>query len=777
MTLLVQPRERLLVLQKLLQEVKGALLPEYADLRNRLDASLLDLDALASDLESVLGTRTSHATATTPSTPSISEDVPLTPASWNNSSAAYSPNVAPAIDSVVPLPSPTNTIKIEDEPVGSDGAAAKALEAKKQATAAFKAHNYEAARALCSRAVELEPEEATHFSNRSLAHLRLGSFNEAQTDAAAAVALKPAWGRAHYRLGSAYQALENWSSAVRSFAAAVDLEPGSEASQRALHEAQRATKAAAYEAATGQTARQQAAADRARKLEADQVSQARARQLEVEAQAEARSRALAAQLEAARCAEDAARESKLAERRAAAEAEAAEEAALTDAVESHVAAVSEVAAQATRLLETSGMEGGDADAVAMTKVPAGSSDRSNRNYSGSNQVDSCSSGASGNGSENSGTIVRGGTNKRTERSRASEVAETARREALAAKTAAVAAAAASTPTTSAATTSSLPLDAAVAKTVNPRPPPAPPGKVDKVPDEPTPASTPAWAIAAAHQGASSSSSFSSPPSPLLLATTPHGGRFWTAKRKVTRGEVLLVESPLACVAQGQYAQDLCHFCLGRLEHGDGPPRACGRCKFTRWCSESCRVADRAAHADECGALESVSSSESSSGAVSNDAGLRLCLRLLGTAARGGPLARQKLSDLEAHDEKKNGGEGRSAAVLQDGHGQSRSERGGGSSDGMTRASSSSSTTLDRMVAGLGALSNGRFSSGPRSTVPANEVRGSVHGFVLISRVRRPLRSSLQVFFCKCIHAVLYFQCTLSCVFVLFFLVSPHFFHR
>jgi hypothetical protein len=209
--------------------------------------------------------------------------------------------------------------------------------------------------------------------------------------------------------------------------------------------------------------------------------------------------------------------------------------------------------------------------------------------------------------------------------------------------------------------------------------------------KPASAAGPAWAVAV-HQEASS---------PLQLATSVQGGRFWAARRAVARGDVVLEEAPLACVVQGQYARDLCHRCLGRLDFSRDGPRGCDRCRFARWCSERCHRADRAAHADECAALEvgrrgGDSRGQRRSGPEPNDAGLRLCLRLLGAAARGGSAARQRLSDLEAH------------------------EAGAPGASALDRKPASA---LDRMAAGLGALSQGRFSGGARSALPAAEVRG------------------------------------------------------
>jgi hypothetical protein len=77
---------------------------------------------------------------------------------------------------------------------------------KERAAAAFKACDYREALHLCDQTVVLEPYEAIHLANRSLAHLRLATpldLTAAVSDAQAAVDLKPDWGKAHFRLGCA----------------------------------------------------------------------------------------------------------------------------------------------------------------------------------------------------------------------------------------------------------------------------------------------------------------------------------------------------------------------------------------------------------------------------------------------------------------------------------------------------------------------------------------------------------------------------------------------
>jgi tetratricopeptide (TPR) repeat protein len=220
--------QRLHKLRCLLIDVQGALPSEPVDLHQRIAQGLLDLDSLCSAEVSL------HQLAPSGEAPQPDRSTTTTTPLSNNIDVAKSTSGADVSGS-------------DPDPGSADAIAkqcATALEAKEHATAAFKAHNYEAALALCSRAVELEPEDAAHYSNRSLAHLRLGSFNKAQTDAAAAVALKPAWGRAHYRLGAARRARDDLTGALASLTKAVELDPKDATSSRALHETQAALREA-----------------------------------------------------------------------------------------------------------------------------------------------------------------------------------------------------------------------------------------------------------------------------------------------------------------------------------------------------------------------------------------------------------------------------------------------------------------------------------------------------------------------------------------------------
>jgi tetratricopeptide (TPR) repeat protein len=103
-------------------------------------------------------------------------------------------------------------------------ASAKAQELKDRAADMFKAKKFAAALKFCDEAIALQPREATHRANRSLALLRLGRPADAAAAAEDAAACRPAWAKAHYRLGVALQA----KAAAAAAAAAASASPAEE---------------------------------------------------------------------------------------------------------------------------------------------------------------------------------------------------------------------------------------------------------------------------------------------------------------------------------------------------------------------------------------------------------------------------------------------------------------------------------------------------------------------------------------------------------------------
>ena len=111
-----------------------------------------------------------------------------------------------------------------NEPCVKDAgeAAAKALKAK--AALMFKEKDFEQALAHCDEAIAIQPLEATHRANRSLALLRLGRPAAAAAAAEDAIACRPLWAKAHFRLGHALRARAAASAGMKTAKSAVAAE-------------------------------------------------------------------------------------------------------------------------------------------------------------------------------------------------------------------------------------------------------------------------------------------------------------------------------------------------------------------------------------------------------------------------------------------------------------------------------------------------------------------------------------------------------------------------
>jgi tetratricopeptide (TPR) repeat protein len=58
------------------------------------------------------------------------------------------------------------------------------------------------------QAIEVDPEDATLYSNRSLCHLRCGETHDALLDADACIRLQTDWPKGYYRKGAALMSLK-----------------------------------------------------------------------------------------------------------------------------------------------------------------------------------------------------------------------------------------------------------------------------------------------------------------------------------------------------------------------------------------------------------------------------------------------------------------------------------------------------------------------------------------------------------------------------------------
>lgn len=99
------------------------------------------------------------------------------------------------------------------------------LEAKSRGGDAFREKDFPAAIDCYTQALELNPNDETLLSNRSLCWLRLGNAERALADAQACRALRPDWHKACYREGAALHMLQRFDEAANAFYEGVQLAP------------------------------------------------------------------------------------------------------------------------------------------------------------------------------------------------------------------------------------------------------------------------------------------------------------------------------------------------------------------------------------------------------------------------------------------------------------------------------------------------------------------------------------------------------------------------
>lgn len=68
-----------------------------------------------------------------------------------------------------------------------------------------------------TKAIELNPNNAIYYANRSLAHLRQESFGSALQDGISAVKLDPAYLKGYYRRAAAQMSLGKFKQALSDF--------------------------------------------------------------------------------------------------------------------------------------------------------------------------------------------------------------------------------------------------------------------------------------------------------------------------------------------------------------------------------------------------------------------------------------------------------------------------------------------------------------------------------------------------------------------------------
>ncbi|XP_039787831.1 protein STIP1 homolog [Panicum virgatum] len=126
--------------------------------------------------------------------------------------------------------------QIEEIHGGEDWYKVMLANLKFQGREAVKNKDYLSAEEIYTKAIDLDPDDATLFSNRSLCRLRLGNGKKALTDAAACKSMRPGWSKACYREGAAQMLLKDYEKACGAFLDGLKLEPENAEIESALWE-------------------------------------------------------------------------------------------------------------------------------------------------------------------------------------------------------------------------------------------------------------------------------------------------------------------------------------------------------------------------------------------------------------------------------------------------------------------------------------------------------------------------------------------------------------
>nr|XP_025879714.1 hsp70-Hsp90 organizing protein [Oryza sativa Japonica Group] len=115
----------------------------------------------------------------------------------------------------------------------------KKAQLKLQGEKAVKRKDYHGASIFYTEAIELDPTDATLYSNRSLCHLQM---TEALFDADYCIKSRPEWLKGYYRKGAALMLLKEYEKACDAFLAGLKLDPLNAEMEKVFREAVEAMK-------------------------------------------------------------------------------------------------------------------------------------------------------------------------------------------------------------------------------------------------------------------------------------------------------------------------------------------------------------------------------------------------------------------------------------------------------------------------------------------------------------------------------------------------------
>lgn len=118
-------------------------------------------------------------------------------------------------------------------------AADQAVALKNDGNKAFAAHDWGKAVELYTKAIELNDQEPTFYTNRAQAHIKSEAFGYAIADATKAIELNPKFIKAYYRRATAFAAILRPKDAVKDFKECVRIDPANNDAKLKLADCQK----------------------------------------------------------------------------------------------------------------------------------------------------------------------------------------------------------------------------------------------------------------------------------------------------------------------------------------------------------------------------------------------------------------------------------------------------------------------------------------------------------------------------------------------------------
>lgn len=117
-------------------------------------------------------------------------------------------------------------------------------EVKRRGNEAFKQHSLQEAEALYTRAIELDSNGHTLYSNRSAARSGMNKLDLALEDALTCITMEPKWAKGYFRKGQALMKMKQYGAAYVAFEQSLDLEPSNKGTAKQLELAKTQAQAA-----------------------------------------------------------------------------------------------------------------------------------------------------------------------------------------------------------------------------------------------------------------------------------------------------------------------------------------------------------------------------------------------------------------------------------------------------------------------------------------------------------------------------------------------------